>query len=95
VKPAISVALTDDVVVAVFARARELGLLQSAAAGTSWLTTEQAADYLGCSKGQVLNHVSAGRIPRRYMKGHKARFKTSDLDAYVTGAGPPGTQGVR
>jgi excisionase family DNA binding protein len=86
VKPGISVALTDDVVVAVFTRARELGLLQSPAADTSWLTTEQAADYLGCSKGQVLNLVSEGRIPRRYQKGHKARFRRTDLDAYVEAA---------
>ena len=57
-QPGISLALTDDVVVAVFARARELGLLENAPVNTPWLTTEQTADYLGCSKGQVLNLVS-------------------------------------
>lgn len=82
-QPGISLALTDDVVVAVFARARELGLLENAPVNTPWLTTEQTADYLGCSKGQVLNLVSEGRIPRRYQKGHKARFRRTDLDAYV------------
>ena len=74
-KPAISVELTDDVVVAVFARARKLGLLQSASADPPWLTTEQAADYLGCSKGQVLNYVSAGEIPRRYRRATKHASK--------------------
>jgi excisionase family DNA binding protein len=84
---------TDEFVIGVVARARELGLLENGnGAPDRWLTTEQAATYLGCSRGQVLNHVSAGRIPRRYQKGHKALFKTPDLDAFVTGPGPFGTQ---
>jgi hypothetical protein len=54
---------TDDALVALFARARELGLLEIPGDLDSdpWLTTEQAADYLKCSKGQVLNLVSEGR----------------------------------
>ncbi len=92
--------ITDEGIREIVTRARELGLLESAPANLSpWLTTEQAADYLGCSKGQVLNHVSAGLLPRRYQKGHKARFKTSDLDDFVTGpengAGPSGTPVLR
>jgi excisionase family DNA binding protein len=87
--------ITDEDVRELVARARELGLLDAAGELDPWLTTEQAADYLGCSEGQVLNHVSAGRIPRRYRKGHKARFKRSDLDDYVTGSGPFRTPGLK
>jgi excisionase family DNA binding protein len=77
--------ISDEFIRELVTRARELGLLDVAGEPDPWLSTEQAADYLACSEGQVLNHVSTGRIPRRYQRGHKARFKRSDLDVYVEG----------
>jgi excisionase family DNA binding protein len=87
--------VTDEFIRGVVVRARELGLLDSAGPVEGWLATAEAAAYLGCSRGQLLNLVSAGHIPRRYRKGHKARFRPSDLDAYVEGAGPRGTRVLR
>jgi hypothetical protein len=47
--------LGDEFVREVVERARELGLLHGEAEKPAqWLTTKEAADYLGCSEGQVL-----------------------------------------
>jgi excisionase family DNA binding protein len=50
-----------------------------------WLDAPAAGDYLGCSVGQVRNLVSEGRLPRHGPKGHRLRFRRSELDAYVKG----------
>ena len=56
----------DDFVREVFGRAKELGLVHGGAERPApWITTKEAADYLGCSEGQVLNHVSAGCASER------------------------------
>jgi excisionase family DNA binding protein len=48
-----------------------------------WLTSEEAAEYLGVSRASLHNLVSAGRLPRHGARGTALRFKPSDLDAYA------------
>jgi excisionase family DNA binding protein len=59
-----------------------------------WLDAAAAADYLAVSVGQVRNLVSEGRLPRHGPKGHRLRFRRSELDAYQEGC-RRGTRGVR
>jgi excisionase family DNA binding protein len=48
-----------------------------------WLDSQAAADYLGVSRGQLHNLVSAGRLPRYGERGRRLRFRRADLDAYI------------
>jgi excisionase family DNA binding protein len=48
----------------------------------AWLTTQQAADYLGISVGSLRNRVSCGEIPRRKL-GRLNRYLRSELDALL------------
>lgn len=48
-----------------------------------WLNSQEAADHLGVSRGQLHNLVSAGRLPRHGEKGQRLRFRRADLDTYV------------
>lgn len=87
-RPLIGVELTDDVVRALVARARELDLLPEPAPDEpEWYTADEAAAYLRVSVATVRNLVSAGRLPRRYEHGHRAVYSRADLDAYRGGIG--------
>jgi excisionase family DNA binding protein len=56
--------------------------LQPAPAGTPWLDTEQAADYLAAKPSRIHDLVGLGKLaPRR--DGRRLLFKRSDLDAYL------------
>ena len=88
--------LPDDVLEAIAVRAAalvkdELGLELV----DDWLDAEAAADYLGVSVGQVRNLVSERRLPRHGPKGHRLRFRRSELDAYQDPGCRRGTRGVR
>lgn len=48
----------------------------------AWLTTQQAADYLGISVGSLRNRVACGEIPRRKL-GRLNRYLRSELDALL------------
>lgn len=48
----------------------------------AWLSTEQAAEYLGISVGSLRNRVSCGEIPRRKL-GRLNRYLRSELDALL------------
>jgi excisionase family DNA binding protein len=50
-----------------------------------WLDVDQAAAYLGRSAGTLRNLVSEGRLPRHGPKGHRLRFRRSELDDYQGG----------
>lgn len=52
-----------------------------------WLDSEEAAAYIGVSRGQLHNLVSAGQLPRHGEKGQRLRFRRADLDAYVESRG--------
>ena len=48
----------------------------------NWLSTEQAAEYLSISKGELLNKCSLGKIT--YFKcGRKNLFRREILDQFV------------
>jgi len=48
-----------------------------------WLTSTEAANYIGTSTAHVHNLVSSGRLPRHGAKGHGLRFTRADLDGYL------------
>jgi excisionase family DNA binding protein len=50
-----------------------------------WLTSKEAAAYLGISEGTIRNLVSSKVLPRHGAPGTRLRFRRSELDAYATG----------
>ena len=50
--------------------------------GSDWLTTEEAAQYLGLGKSKLYELAQAGKIPRHRV-GKAWRFHRKDLDAWV------------
>jgi excisionase family DNA binding protein len=46
---------------------------------SEWLTTIQAARYMGISKSSLLNFVSAGKIPY-YKFGRSNRYQKNELN---------------
>ena len=81
--------LSDAQVAELFEHARTLDLLGSPSAPTdAWLSTAEAATYLGLSEGTLNNDASRGgahRIPFHQPAGRKGRRKylRSELDAYL------------
>jgi len=60
--------------------------LAASPADDGWLSTAQAADYLGCTPDR-LHDLVARRALKHGRDGRRLRFKRSDLDAYVAGGG--------
>ena len=50
-----------------------------------WLTSDEAAEYLGVAVSTIHDLTSRGTLPRHGAKGMKLRFKKADLDAYAEG----------
>lgn len=50
----------------------------------SWLTSDEAAKYLGIARSTLHGLVCDGLLPRHGEKGHRLRFRREDLDAYAT-----------
>ena len=48
-----------------------------------WLSSREAAEYLGISRGTLHNLVSSGRLPRHGERGRRLHFRRADLDAYI------------
>lgn len=48
-----------------------------------WLTSDEAADYLGIAVPTVHDLVSDGLLPRHGPRGSRLRFRREDLDAYA------------
>jgi excisionase family DNA binding protein len=62
--------------------ARRAAALVPAPAVSPWLTSEQAADYLACSRDRVHDLCQLGKLhPRR--DGRRLLFRASDLDDYL------------
>ena len=74
-----------ELVEAIATRAAAL-VLEELKGGDDWFDVEQAAFYLRVSVGQVRNLVSEGRLPRHGPKGHRLRFRRSELDTYCQGS---------
>jgi excisionase family DNA binding protein len=80
----LSLPLPAELVEAIAQRAAAL-VLERLEPADDWLDAGAAAAYLGVSVGQVRNLVSEGRLPRHGPKGHRLRFRRSELDAYCQG----------
>lgn len=52
-----------------------------------WLDAKAAAEHLHVSVQRVHDLVSQGRLPRHGAKGHRLRFRRSELDAYLESRG--------
>jgi excisionase family DNA binding protein len=52
-------------------------------ADDGWLSSAEAAEYLGVSRATIHNLVSQRKLPRYGASGHKLLFRSGDLDAYV------------
>jgi excisionase family DNA binding protein len=52
-----------------------------------WLTSDEAAEYLGIARSTLHDLVCDGRLPRHGEKGHRLRFRQSELDAYLDSRG--------
>ena len=63
----------------------EVAAVLALEAPAEWLSSAEAAAFLGLSIGQVRNLVSEGRLPRHGPRGHRLRFRRSELDAYCQG----------
>lgn len=58
-------------------------LLRAAAPATEpWITTEEAAEHIGCNRDRIYYLVAANRIPHR-KEGTRLMFRRSDLDAWI------------
>lgn len=54
--------------------------LDLAPSSSPWLTTKEAAEYLGVTTGAVHMRVRAGKLKAHYDAGNKLRFHRDDLD---------------
>jgi excisionase family DNA binding protein len=52
-----------------------------------WLTSDEAAEYLGLARWTVHDLVSEGKLPRHGGRKTKLMFRASELDAYVASRG--------
>jgi excisionase family DNA binding protein len=48
-----------------------------------WLTSDEAAQYLGVARSTLHDLVCDGKLPRHGVKGHRLRFRREDLDSYA------------
>jgi excisionase family DNA binding protein len=77
--------LPPEAIEAIAQRAAELVLAQLPARQPSpYLSVDEAAVYLRCTKQRVYDLVSAGRLPR-HKDGARLLLRRSDLDALVAG----------
>ncbi len=53
---------------------------------TEWMTTEQAAAYLGCESVKAFEKIAAREgIPRHYLSARAPRYNRAELDAWLMG----------
>lgn len=84
----LALALSDDLVVALFGRARELGLLdETGGEEERFVGSAEAARLIGCSTGRLHNLVSStrtgqGTIPF-HREGGRLVFSTLELRDWI------------
>ena len=54
--------------------------------GSPWMTTRQAADYLGCSTSRIRTLTLTGELPH-HRDGRRALYHRDELDAFVRAGG--------
>jgi excisionase family DNA binding protein len=82
--------LSDEQVAELFEHARTLDLIgtDEPSSDDAWLSTKEAAVYVGLSEGTLNNDASRGgahKIPFHQPSGRKGRrrYRRSELDAYL------------
>lgn len=83
---ALALAVPAELVDAIALRVVALldGRTGRAEAPSPWLNTDEAAEYLRCSRQRVFDLVHAGALePAR--DGRRLLFRSDDLDRYLTG----------
>jgi hypothetical protein len=51
---------------------------------TEWLTTEQAATYLGCESVKAFQKIATREgIPKHYLSARAPRYNRAELDAWL------------
>lgn len=70
----------------------EVARALDARADDPWLTSDEAAAYLGVKVGTIHDLVSAGRLPRHGGRKEKIRLRRSEADAYAEGRANPPTR---
>lgn len=76
-------ALLESIARRVLELMAEQGRLAEPATVSEFMTVEEAADYLRCSRQRVYDLVSSRRLPK-YRDGTRVLLKRSDIDAYLT-----------
>lgn len=75
----LALTLPPEALEVIAARAAELVLAQLGECPDEWLSSEQAAAYLGISVGHL--HNLRGKVPSHKVGGRR-RYRRSELDAY-------------
>jgi excisionase family DNA binding protein len=60
---------------------------------SQWMTTKEAAAYLGVSTSWLNQRRAAGKYPAWYKVGRLARYKKEDLDRWVNANRKEGQNG--
>jgi hypothetical protein len=55
---------------------------------SEWMTTEQAASYLGCGSVKAFEKIAAREgIPKHYLSARAPRYNRTELDAWLMSRG--------
>lgn len=82
--PGLTLALPPALVDAIAARAAELVAEHGGGSGDRWLTVEQAAEHMACSRQRIYDLASQGALVGG-RDGSRRVFRRSELDAYLEG----------
>lgn len=82
----LTVALPQELVDAVARRVLELLEDRLEPERDSWMTVEQAAEYMGCKRQRVYDLHSRGEL-QAGRDGRRLLFRRSMLDSYLEGTG--------
>jgi excisionase family DNA binding protein len=78
----VNVDLPPAAIEAIAQRAAAIVLAAQAPAGSTWLSTDEAAEHLRCPRSRVHDLTALGKLtPRR--DGRRLLFRRDDLDAYL------------
>jgi excisionase family DNA binding protein len=92
-----NIAISDDVVEAIAARAAEIVLEQIGRESTSpvspYLSVGEAAEYARCSRQRIYDLLSSGRLTR-HKDGSRVLVERAELDRYLAGDGRNGVAPV-
>jgi excisionase family DNA binding protein len=73
----------DEIAARVVDLLKEQGLVVANGAAPEWLSTDEAAAYLGLSKSTVQKLAARREIDPHAPRGGRARFRRAELDCYL------------